>query len=140
MMEEQHSTRVLVVDDDRELRQLLRIILEEEGYQVMEAPDGARALNALRAAPDHLVALVDLRMPVISGEELLQIVEDDDRLASAHAYVVITAHARFISPEFVERLQRLHVPVVSKPFDMDALLYAIERGADRFQHDGYERR
>ncbi|HEV8193084.1 MAG TPA: response regulator [Ktedonobacterales bacterium] len=44
-------TRVLLVDDDQAIRETLRFVLEDAGYQVLEASDGSAALRALRDAP-----------------------------------------------------------------------------------------
>lgn len=61
--------RVLIVDDDRSLRRVLRMGLERRGHQVEEAGDGEEALVAHRHAPAE-VAVVDLAMPVMGGLEL----------------------------------------------------------------------
>jgi CheY-like chemotaxis protein len=61
--------RIMVVDDDRDIRESLRRLLEEEGFDVQTCPDGLRALEALRAAggdrPD--LVILDLMMPVMDG-------------------------------------------------------------------------
>lgn len=61
--------RVLIVDDDRSLRRVLRMGLERRGHQVEEAGDGEEALVAQQHAPAQ-VAIVDLAMPVMGGLEL----------------------------------------------------------------------
>jgi CheY-like chemotaxis protein len=58
---------VLVVDDDRDLRAGLSLILEAEGYRVAGAADGQQALEALRAGPRPDVILLDMMMPALSG-------------------------------------------------------------------------
>lgn len=67
---------VLVVDDDRELRDTLTAVLEHEGYEVRCAENGAQALAIMQRSNPAAVVL-DLSMPVMSGWELLQIVHDD---------------------------------------------------------------
>jgi DNA-binding response OmpR family regulator len=64
------ALRVLVVDDDADMRSLLRRMLESEGYQVAERDRGTHALDALRAGPIDLVIL-DKEMPGVSGLDLL---------------------------------------------------------------------
>ena len=58
---------VLVVDDDREVSSTLADILEEAGYEVMVADDGAQALELLRRGPRPSLVLLDLRMPRMDG-------------------------------------------------------------------------
>ena len=62
--------RILVIDDNAAIRELLRIVLEGEGYEVIEAADGAEGLQRYQAAPTDLV-ITDLQMPGMDGLELL---------------------------------------------------------------------
>jgi two-component system, OmpR family, response regulator RegX3 len=63
------SSTVLVVDDERKIRELLRLYLEQEGYIVLQAESGSQALETLeRARPDLLV--LDLMLPDVPGEEV----------------------------------------------------------------------
>lgn len=61
--------KVLVVDDDADWRETLRIILEDQGYEVTEASDGEEALSRL-SEEAFAVALLDLRMPGMNGDEV----------------------------------------------------------------------
>jgi CheY-like chemotaxis protein len=61
---------VLVVDDDPQIRSMLRGVLEDEGHQVMEAPDATRALEAAESRRFDVV-LLDVKMPGKSGLEVL---------------------------------------------------------------------
>jgi len=70
------AAAVLVVDDDRDLRDTLTAVLEHEGYQVRCAENGAQALAIMQRSNPSAVVL-DLSMPVMSGWELLQIVRED---------------------------------------------------------------
>ena len=62
---------ILVVDDDADFREGLRLALEMKGYQVEEAANGKEALDRIEQKPPLLV-LLDLQMPVMNGRELLQ--------------------------------------------------------------------
>src|ERR1043165_8119186 len=64
--------RLLVVDDDPSIREVMSAILAESGYQVLTAEDGMEALDLLPQFQPHLV-ITDLRMPRLSGFELLEI-------------------------------------------------------------------
>src|SRR3954470_12387725 len=81
--------RVLVVDDDPDIRESVRLVLEDEGYEVEEAADGAAALALLRAAttrPD--VILLDLMMPVMNGWQFRAAQLADDDLADIPVIVL----------------------------------------------------
>jgi CheY-like chemotaxis protein len=123
--------RVLVVDDDRAIRETLRYVLEDEGYIVEEAPDGLAALELLRGANTPHVVLLDLMMPRLDGVGVLNAVAHDQRLNAHNAYVVITANRYRLDSAANHLLADLGVPVVPKPFDMDALLAAVASAARR---------
>jgi DNA-binding response OmpR family regulator len=72
------TARVLVVDDDQDIRESLAQILTEEGFDVTSASNGAEALEQIaRRAPD--VMLLDLMMPVVTGWEVLEVLRRQDR-------------------------------------------------------------
>jgi CheY-like chemotaxis protein len=119
--------QVLIVDDDESIRETARFLLEDEGYEVIEAPDGAAALDLLRMSDQPMVVLLDIVMTRLSGVELLKLVGHDERL-TRHAFVVWTA-SRVLVP--MELLASLDAPLVLKPFDMDELLAVDARAAER---------
>ena len=80
------ASRVLVVDDEHSLRRLLRLYLEWEGYEVLEADDGLDALSLLREGEIDL-ALVDVMLPELDGFELVRRI----RAESAIPIILITA-------------------------------------------------
>ena len=61
----------IVIDDSRAMRMILRRILTERGFDVVEAADGQQALEAVSAGPVPDVALVDWNMPVMNGLEFV---------------------------------------------------------------------
>ena len=124
-----HLPQVLVVDDDRAIRETLRAALEDEGYRVAEAGDGAQAAALLRAAQDPYVVLLDLRMPMLDGAGLLRLVAADDRLAARHAYAIITANLDAVPAARAATRGRMAVPVIPKPFDLDEVLDYVARAA-----------
>ena len=128
-----HSSmrRVLVVDDDRAIRETLRIVLEEEGYLVAEASDGLCALEIIRDSPQPLVVVLDFMMPRLDGAGVLRAVLDDPPLAARHAYILTTANIETIPKGLVSLLVRLAVPILAKPLDLDDLLGTVEDGACR---------
>lgn len=120
---------VLVVDDNQDIRETVRLTLEDEGYTVLEAGDGHAALDMLRESPVPLVVLLDQIMPGMDGTATLGMIGRDERLARRHAYVMMTADSTIAAPEIVTSSADLAVPLVSKPFDIDDLLDAVAQAA-----------
>jgi CheY-like chemotaxis protein len=126
-------TQVLIVDDDQDIRAMLRATLEDDGYAIQEAEDGARALDTLRAAPVGMVVLLDVMMPVLDGPAVLRAVVEDAALARRHAYVLITANIAAVPLDQARDRLRLGIPIVQKPFNMAVLLDAIAQAARRLE-------
>jgi two-component system, OmpR family, alkaline phosphatase synthesis response regulator PhoP len=81
--------KVLVVDDEQEIRELCRVNLEFEGYDVIEAPDGPTAVALARSEQPDIVFL-DLMMPGMDGWEVLRTLKEDDATAGI-AVILLTA-------------------------------------------------
>ncbi|MEE9152944.1 MAG: response regulator, partial [candidate division NC10 bacterium] len=77
-VEERLRRRILVVEDDEDMRENLQRILLGAGYEVSLAEDGPQAITMLRAQPCHLV-LTDLVMPGMNGLELLKEIRQEDQ-------------------------------------------------------------
>ncbi len=97
---------VLVVDDDDELRAVVRQVLESDGYRVMDASNGAEALELLRSLDKEPgLILIDYRMPVMGGGEFLARVSEDDQL-SLLPVVVMSASPLTRAPDGARELLR----------------------------------
>ncbi len=127
--EYEKMTRVLVVDDDADIRAILRIALEEEHYTVAEAANGRIALELLCSSDKPHVVLIDALMPDMNGEEMLFAVAADSTLAQRHRYIFFTARSSGISPEFQAVLTSLNAPVLPKPFDISLLTETVAASA-----------
>lgn len=110
------SSAVLVVEDEQDIRETLRDILEMEGYRVRCACNGKEALDALAEMPRPRLILLDLMMPVMSGYELLQALRANDDLASIPVTVVSAVGDRLAAG----------TPVLRKPVDLETLLHAVD--------------
>ncbi len=113
------TARVLIVDDDPEMRALLRDVLGDEGYEVAEAADGAAAVLALRAYP-YDVILLDKNMPRRSGLDLLPGLQ---RIAPGARAIMITAFGDV--PSYMEAIEKGAVEFLFKPFGLDEMRAAI---------------
>jgi two-component system, cell cycle sensor histidine kinase and response regulator CckA len=112
---------VLVVDDEAPLRRAIGRLLRGEGYRVLEAQNGANALELLSGSePDsvHLV-LTDLRMPVMDGRQLAA------ALARIRPSLPIIFMSGFTAQMMDMRLVSPHFVFLAKPFRNDDLLVAI---------------
>jgi DNA-binding response OmpR family regulator len=103
---------ILIVDDDADIRLLLRLELSAEDHQIDEAPNGEVALRAIEAHAYDLV-LLDIMMPVLDGWGVLAALEPH----TAPPIVVITALASEGDRHIAELLEQGALDVISKPFD-----------------------
>jgi two-component system KDP operon response regulator KdpE len=116
---------VLVVDDDPEIRLLLQISLEADGFEVIVAADGAEGLERIAAdAPD--VVLLDVMMPVLDGWGVLDALDT----STAPPIIVISGWSNHDRAPLTVALEKGAVDFVPKPFDMDALPRIIEHVAN----------
>jgi two-component system response regulator PilR (NtrC family) len=107
--------RILVVDDERSMRELLAIVLRREGYEVLLAENGRGAIDLLEREPVDIL-ISDIKMPDLSGVDVLRAAKkiDQDILG-----IMITA---FASTETAVEAMRLGAcDYLSKPFDIDLL-------------------
>ncbi len=107
--------KILIVDDEPNVRLMFRTALESSGYEVAEAGDGEAALAALRDAPSDLV-LLDLRMPLIDGMETLRRLRAEGQTVPV---VMVTAHGSV--PDAVEAMKLGAVDFIQKPLTPEAL-------------------
>lgn len=122
---------VLVVDDDAAIRETVRFLLEDEGYDVEEAPHGLRALDQLRRASDPRIVLLDLMMPILDGFGVLRAVRAGEDALARHAYIVCTAHGSSLPIEADHLGIGRDVPLIAKPFDLTRLLNRIAEASAR---------
>ena len=114
--------RILVIDDEAQVRAFVRNTLEASGHDVAEAADGDAGLRAFEARPADLV-ITDIVMPGINGDELARLVKaqrPEVKLLYMSGY---TELARTLSSAVQARL-------LPKPFSPDALLHRVRRVLD----------
>ncbi len=113
------SGRVLVVDDDESIRELVALVLEDEGYQVATAADGAQALGQVETFhPD--VVLLDLNMPVLDGWQT----HGRLRQRLPQLPVVFMTAGQHAAAEAARHQAAGALP---KPFDLDVLIATVAR-------------
>jgi DNA-binding NtrC family response regulator len=117
--------RVLVVDDEPAQREILKIILDAEGYAAVTASNGAQALQALREGSFDLV-LTDLKMPGMNGIVLLEGILE---AAPGVCVILMTAHGSIGTA--VDAMKKGAFDYLSKPLDRDQLLIVLRRAMER---------
>jgi DNA-binding response OmpR family regulator len=108
----------LVVDDDRAIRRLLVTALSRVGVALDEAPDGAAAMERLRAKP-YDVLLLDMMMPKMNGMEVLARMERDG--IDVPVIVLSAASEQYLSGVESGKV----IKIFRKPFDLDALVAEV---------------
>lgn len=112
--------RVLVVDDERDVHSFLRAALEDEGYRVESAYDGAEGIVAMRGG-EFDVVLLDLMMPNVSGWQFLEMYR---QLPPPNTPVIVMSA---IARSAVGLRTGGVADVLSKPFSIDHLLRTVQR-------------
>ncbi|HYC61219.1 MAG TPA: response regulator [Thermoanaerobaculia bacterium] len=116
MTDRRRRYRALVVEDDRAIRELVKVVLEREGFMVEAVREATSAIELLRTVQYDLLIL-DLILPVVGGEKVLTFLSDA-RPATLRRVILTTASPRQLSCEFLERICTL----LEKPFDIEALV------------------
>ncbi|MFO0930142.1 MAG: response regulator [Gemmataceae bacterium] len=113
---------ILIVDDDLELSDGLRAVLERQGHRVLQARDGHQGKQAVYAQRPDLVIL-DMMMPRMGGYPVLEHFKDK---ADAPPIIMITANEGSRHKAYAEYLGV--IDYIRKPFAMERLLDAVDRG------------
>jgi two-component system chemotaxis response regulator CheY len=122
---------ILVVEDDRVVREVVSDALVDAGYAVAKAADGVEALDQLRDFPPDAI-LLDLMLPVMDGWRFLDAIHQDEALGSIPVGIMSAVPAVFQTA----RAQGVQI-TVAKPFALDELLGQIEclldKGPSRYR-------
>ncbi len=133
---------VLVVDDDEDIRQVTRELLESAGYRVAEARSVEGTLHFLATSAAPLVVLLDFLLPPDDATPVLHYLVTHPQVAARCAVITFPATPSLLTPEYTALAEHLGAPSVAKPFDLDTLLAAVaeraaglrQRGAMRAVH------
>jgi DNA-binding NtrC family response regulator len=115
---------ILVVDDEPNVRESFRLVLED-AYEVIDVPDGQRALDAVRASQVDLV-LLDIRLPEMDGIEVLERIKSIDEGVE----VILVTAVKTVRTA-VEAMKLGAFDYVTKPFDEDELLSLVRRALQK---------
>jgi CheY-like chemotaxis protein len=114
-----NCSKILVIEDDSDIRNMFMLLLESMGYDVVGATNGKEGLEILAGIPGPCLILLDLMMPVMNGWEFLQAIRKDDVLA-VNPVVILSAFSDQVKGEKVEA-------ILKKPVDADALMKLVKK-------------
>jgi DNA-binding response OmpR family regulator len=120
----EEKKRVLCIEDEREMIDLIKLILERKGFEVLGAVGGKEGLEVIRRERPDLI-LLDLMMPEVDGWEVYRQMKADEQLKNIPV-IVVTAKAQSI-----DKVLGLHIAkvddYVTKPFGPQELLTSIDK-------------
>ncbi len=116
--------RVLIVEDDREIRSLLKSFLQENDFDTYEAKDGKEA-SRLIAEEKYDIILMDMMLPFISGDTLIQELKSSSDIEKRDTPVIVLS-AKTMKDTRLEVLRMGADDYIIKPFDLDEVLVRIE--------------
>jgi len=124
--------RILCIEDEAEMIDLTRIVLERGGYEVLAAVGGTRGLEMIKEEKPDLV-LLDLMMPDIGGWEVYRQIKADPELVHI-PIIVVTAKAQSIDKVLGLQVAKVD-DYITKPFGPKELLASIERVFNQAESD-----
>jgi CheY-like chemotaxis protein len=120
MNQNNQTRKILVVDDDPVIRDMMADILEFEGYTISIARNGFEALQLLRSDENYLIFL-DIMMPTMSGKEVCTVLEADTHLRKRHIIILMSAM------DNLEEAASLQVDaILQKPFVVEDVIDILE--------------
>jgi len=122
--------KILVVDDEKQVADLVTDYLSGIGYDAVAAYGGQDALDLIQEDDFHLI-ITDMRMPGLSGLELLESVKEIDK-----SIVVILITAFSTIDAAVKAIKEGAFDFISKPFDLDALKEIVDRAMEQYGKSG----
>jgi len=125
------TVKILIADDDPDIRDILRLSLSEENYEVIEAKDGEETLKIIESRPIDLV-LLDYRMPKMDGREVCARIKDD--LLLRHVPIIMVTGSGDIDDK-VGGINAGADDYIVKPFDPKELLARIRMILRRTERD-----
>ncbi len=115
---------ILVVEDEPDTAELVKLILQEKGYQVVHAADGQDALDKIASMPPPSLVLLDIQLPLVDGITILEMI----RATPDWQDVPVVLLTAVVDPLCIRQAVSIKVQdYVLKPFTRDDLLRSVER-------------
>ena len=123
------TTRILIIDDDENIRKVLTTILEDEGYDVESVDTAKKAIERTRRK-FYNIALIDIRLPDMEGIELLTKIHDT---TPKMRKVIITGYPTLQNA--IDAVNKGADAYIVKPFDVEKVLETIKQQLNKHQKD-----
>ena len=114
--------KILVVDDDPDIREALTVILESQGYQVVTAQDGSEGLAALKEEKPNLMIL-DLLMPEMDGWDTVREIVDQGFL---DGIIICMLTGKEVPDQKMDKLKEYVLDYITKPLQRDTLVSIVK--------------
>ncbi len=131
----QTNGRVMVVDDEADVRTVARMCLEKAGYSVVEAEDGEQAIREIKQGDNPVmldVIITDINMPKVNGLEAIQFFQQEWPRVPL---IVMTGYPNLETA--TELMKRGLVDYLVKPVDKEKLVAAVEKGMGQREMSGF---
>jgi CheY-like chemotaxis protein len=124
---------VAAIEDDVDIRESERELLLDAGYDVLEADSGLEGKRLIASSRERLIVLLDHLTPVLDGCKLLELVAQGAVLRARHTFVVLSASPALVRKQCAAILDKMRIPILPKPFTMEALLRAVQDAEQRLR-------
>ena len=122
------TNKVLIVEDEAEIREEVRECLTDEGYDCVEAANGEQGLDLIRRDPEIAVVLADIQMPGRSGLEMIGAAKSEVGDKRELEFIIMTGHGG--AREAIDALQLGVMDFLEKPIDVDHLVHVVRRAEE----------
>ena len=121
------AKKIMVVDDEESLRELVKVILEQEGFKVITAKSGQECLDKLKEVKPDLI-LLDMMMPGMSGRETCERIRENPETKDLRVVFLTVARFSEVGKDILSKMNVLDY--ITKPFDNEDLVKRVKRALE----------
>ena len=118
--------KILVIDDEDLMCDLIEQVLEMKGYAITTMTNSTEALEEIKQKKDYDIIIADIRMPKVSGIDLLRTSNAQDM---NYQFILITGFYNLLSPDILKPLNPFGF--IKKPFDINTLISTVEQAFEK---------
>ena len=133
-MQPENAEKILIVDDEKDIRKLVGIYLKRQGYQILEAENGKQAIDLVRENSDIDLIIMDIMMPVMNGYEAAKMIRSLDR-EDSKVIPIIAMTANAFTEDKMRAKEAGMDEHIAKPVDGKLLVKVINELVKRNQRE-----